>query len=59
MNSTVKTTKPQINHEGMEMLEKMILKTSNPSPEKSAGQLHWDDCKRHILQCIYQQFEVR
>lgn len=59
MNSTVKMKKPQINPEGLEMLERHILKTSNPSPEKSQGQLQWDDCKRHILQCIYQQFEVR
>lgn len=59
MNSTAKTKKPQINPEGMEMLERMILKTSPTSPEKSVGQLHWDDCKRHILQCIHSQFEVR
>lgn len=59
MNSTAKTKKPQINPEGLEMLERHILKTSNPSPEKTVGQMHWDDCKRHILQCIYQQFEVR
>lgn len=59
MNSTAKTKKPQINPEGMEMLERHILALSPTKPDKSVGELHWDDCKRHILACIRTQFEVR
>lgn len=59
MNSTAKTKKPQINPEGMDMLESHILKLSPAKPDKSITELAWDDCKRHILLCIRQQFEVR
>lgn len=50
---------PQINAEGMDMLEQMILKPRPPSVTKTHEELVWDECKRHILLCIYQNFEVR
>lgn len=59
MNSTEKKKKPTISYEGMEMLEKYILMPSHPSVTKSHDELVWDECKRHILNCIQAQFEVR
>lgn len=60
MNCTAKTTKkPTISADGMEMLEEYILKPSHPSVTKSHDELVWDECKRHILNCIHAQFEVR
>lgn len=51
--------KPTINMEGMEMLERLILKPSHPRPDKSHEELVWDECKRYILSCIQQQFIVQ
>jgi hypothetical protein len=49
---------PIINEAGMEMLERHILKASNPSPTKEHDQLVWDEAKRYILLCIQQNFQV-
>ncbi|AIM51253.1 hypothetical protein phD2B_0027 [Lelliottia phage phD2B] len=51
-------TKPQINQAGYDMLEQHILKASHPSVTKKHDELVWDECKRHILACINQQFQV-
>lgn len=59
MSCMEKTKKPTISSDGMEMLKDYILKASHPSVTKSHDELVWDECKRHILNCIYAQFEVR
>lgn len=52
------TKKPTISNAAMEMLESHILKPSFPSVTKKHEELVWDECKRHILLCINQQFQV-
>lgn len=51
--------KPCISVEGMEMLEKYILRPTNPSVTKTYEQLLVDEVKRHIMACIQQQFIVQ
>lgn len=50
--------KPTINTAGMQMLEEQILKASHPRPGKEHDELVWDECKRYILSCVHQQFQV-
>lgn len=50
--------KPTINQSGYDMLEQHILRASAPAPNKEHDQLVWDECKRHILACINQNFQV-
>lgn len=50
--------KPTINQAGYDMLEQHILRASSPSPTKEHDQLVWDECKRYILSCINQNFQV-
>lgn len=50
--------KPTINQAGMDMLEQHILRASQPKPNKEHDELVWDECKRYILACVIQQFQV-
>ncbi|AFP33691.1 hypothetical protein POP72_033 [Pectobacterium phage POP72] len=52
-------TKPTINQAGMDMLENMILKPAPAKQGKGHDELVWDEAKRYILACIYQQFQVQ
>lgn len=56
---TTTKKKPCISVEGMEMLEKYILRPTNPSVTKTYEQLLVDEVKRHIMACIQQQFIVQ
>lgn len=50
--------KPTISAAAMNMLEQHILKPTAPAPNKEHDQLVWDECKRHIMLCINQNFQV-
>lgn len=58
MTTTTKK-KPCISVEGMEMLEKYILRPSQPNVTKTHQELLVDEVKRHIMACIQQQFVVQ
>lgn len=58
MKTNLISTKPAISQAAYEQL-KLILKTTSESPSTDLGELHWNACKRHVLDCIVFQLEVQ
>lgn len=52
-------TIPTISFEAMELLENFILKPMPAKQGKSHDELLWDECKRHILECIKHNIKVQ